>query len=75
MKRTNLVLPEDLLAEATRLTGAKTYSAAVIQALEELVRRIKARQILQLQGSGAWRGDLAEMRDDRRPRRPRDRRR
>jgi len=74
MKRTHLVLPEDLLREATRLTGAKTYSAAVIQALEELVRRIRARQILQLQGSGLWHGDLSEMRDDRRPRRTRGKR-
>lgn len=68
MKRTNLVLPAELLEEATRLTGAKTYSAAVIQALDELVRRIKARQILQLQGSGLWQGDLSEMRDDQRKR-------
>jgi Arc/MetJ family transcription regulator len=71
MKRTNLVVPEELLEEATRLTGAKTYSAAVIQALDELVRRIKARQILQLQGSGLWHGDLAQMRGDRSTRRRR----
>jgi Arc/MetJ family transcription regulator len=71
MKRTNLVLREDLLEEAVRLSGEKTYSRAVERALEEFVRRVKARQILQLQGSGAWLGDLAEMRDDR----PRSRRR
>jgi Arc/MetJ family transcription regulator len=63
MKRARLTLPAELLEEATRLTGARTYSAAVTQALEELVRRLKARQILQLQGSGLWRGDLSEMRD------------
>jgi Arc/MetJ family transcription regulator len=65
MKRTNLVLREDLLEEATRLSGEKTYSRAVERALEEFVRRIKARQILQLRGSGLWEGDLAAMRGDR----------
>jgi len=64
MKRTNLVLDADLLAEATRLSGEKTYSAVVTRALEELVRRIKARQILDLRGSGAWEGDLGTMRRD-----------
>jgi Arc/MetJ family transcription regulator len=66
MKRTNLVLREDLLEEATRLSGEKTYSRAVEKALEDFVRRAKARRILELRGSGVWEGDLAEMRRDRR---------
>jgi Arc/MetJ family transcription regulator len=74
MKRTNLVLREDLLEEATRLSGEKTYSRAVERALEEFVRRARARRILELRGSGLWEGDLAEMRGDprrvRRTRRP-----
>lgn len=64
MKRTNLVLDAQLLEEATRLSGAKTYSRAVDLALADYVRRVKARQILTLEGSGAWQGDLAEMRRD-----------
>ncbi|MBN1444428.1 MAG: type II toxin-antitoxin system VapB family antitoxin [Planctomycetes bacterium] len=64
MKRTNLVLDENLLAEATRLSGEKTYSAVVGRALEDFVRRIKARRILELRGSGLWEGDLSRMRDD-----------
>jgi hypothetical protein len=64
MKRTNLVLPEHLLDEVVRLSGKKTFSGAVIAALEEFVRRAKARQILKLRGSGAWEGDLSEMRGD-----------
>jgi Arc/MetJ family transcription regulator len=68
MKRTSLVLREDLLEEATRLSGEKTYSRAVERALEEFVRHKKARRILELRGSGAWEGDLAEMRRDRKPR-------
>ena len=64
MKRTNLVLREDLLAEATRLSGEKTYSRAVERALEDFVRRARARRILELRGSGLWGGRLAEMRRD-----------
>lgn len=75
MKRTNLVLREDLLEEAVRLSGERTYSRAVERALEDFVRRVKARQILELAGSGAWEGNLAEMRDDRPARRGKDRRR
>jgi len=64
MRRTNLVLDEELLEEATRLSGEKTYSRAVERALEEFVRRARARRILELRGSGAWEGSLAEMRRD-----------
>jgi Arc/MetJ family transcription regulator len=65
MKRTNLVLRDELLEEATALSGAKTYSAAVGMALEDFVDRLKARQILKLRGSGLWEGDLSTMRGDR----------
>jgi len=71
MKRTNLVLREDLLEEATRLSGEKTYSRAVERALEDFVRRMKARQILELRGSGLWEGNLSEMRRDQPGRRTR----
>jgi Arc/MetJ family transcription regulator len=67
MKRTNLVLPEDLLEEVVRASGEKTYSAAVVVAMQEFVRRARARQILQLRGSGVWEGDLGEMRGDIKP--------
>lgn len=68
MKRTNLVLDEELLEAAVRLSGAKTYSKAVDMALRDFVRRIKARQILALRGSGLWEGELSAMRDDKPPR-------
>lgn len=64
MKRTNLVLDERLLEEATRLSGERTYSRTVERALEELVRRVKARRILELAGSGLWEGDLSTVRED-----------
>jgi Arc/MetJ family transcription regulator len=65
MKRTNLVLDEQLLEEATRLSGERTYSRAVERALTEFVRRAKARRILELAGAGLWEGDLSIVREDR----------
>ena len=65
MKRTTLMVDETLLSEAVRLTGSKTYSEVVARALADLVRRIRARQILEFAGSGLWQGDLGEMRGDR----------
>ena len=64
MKRTNLVLDEQLLEEAVRLSGERTYSRTVERALADYVRRIKAGRILDLAGSGQWEGDLSEMRGD-----------
>jgi hypothetical protein len=64
MKRTNLVLDEQLLEEATHAVGAKTYSAAVNTALAEVIRLKKIQQIPHFFGSKIWEGNLAEMRSD-----------
>jgi Arc/MetJ family transcription regulator len=64
MKRTNLVLDEQLLEEVLRLSGERTYSGAVGRALADFVRRAKARRILELAGTGLWQGDLGAMRGD-----------
>ena len=64
MKRTNLVVDELLLEEAVKLSGERTYSRTVERALEEFVKRIKARRILDLAGSGLWEGNLAAVRED-----------
>ena len=71
MKRTNLVLDEHLLAEATRVLAARTYSAAVNTALEEVIRVRKIQSIPRFFGSGIWEGDLSEMRQDQPPRKRR----
>ena len=64
------MLNADLLEEATRVLGVKTYSAAVNLALEEAIRMNKIQRLTQFFGKGLWQGDLAEMRDDSdRPRR------
>jgi hypothetical protein len=77
MKRTNLVLREELLEEAVRVSGERTYSRAVERALEDFIRRARARRILDLAGTGLWEGDLPTMRRDREPaaKRPRKNRR
>jgi Arc/MetJ family transcription regulator len=64
MKRTNLVLDEELLRTATQAMGAKTYSEAVNRALEESVRLIKIRNLVPLFGQDIWQGNLAEIRED-----------
>jgi len=64
MKRTNLVLDGDLLEEATRISGERTYSRTVERALREMVQRARARQIQELAGSGLWKGNLSAMRED-----------
>ena len=64
MKRTNLVLDAPLLETATRVLGAKTYSAAVNLALKEVLRVRKIQAIPQFFGLGLWQGDLSEMRQD-----------
>ena len=69
--RKNLVLDERRLEEAVRLSGERTYSGVVRRALDDYVRRIRARRVLTLGGTGLWEGDLAEMRRDRPRRRSR----
>ena len=64
MKRTNLVLNEELLKTATSMMGVKTYSEAVNRALAEMVRKLKVNQLQEFVGSGVWSGDLSEMRPD-----------
>ena len=65
MKRTTLMVDEQLLDEATRIAHSKTYSGTVEMALREFIQRAKARKILELAGSGLWEGSLATMREDR----------
>jgi hypothetical protein len=65
MKRTNLVLDEQLLKSATQILGEKTYSATVNRALTEALRNHKIQNLSSFFGSGIWEGDLSAMREDR----------
>ena len=64
MKRTNLVLNAALLEETLKVSRERTYSRAVERAMEDFVKRARARRILELAGSGAWEGDLSVVRED-----------
>jgi len=48
--RTNIVLDDELLQQAMKLTGARTKRETVRIALEELVARHRARQLVRLRG-------------------------
>jgi metal-responsive CopG/Arc/MetJ family transcriptional regulator len=48
MKRTNLVLDQQLLEEVARVSGERTYSRAVTRAIEDYLRRYRAGRILVL---------------------------
>ncbi len=61
------MLDEHALDEAVRVLGVKTYSAAINQALEEVVRVRKIQGLAGFFGRDLWQGDLAEMREDHAP--------
>ena len=64
MKRTNLVLDEDLLEEAVRVLGVKTYSATVNPVLKEVLRMKRIQGLADHIGKVEWLGDLSETRAD-----------
>ena len=64
MKRTSLVLDEELLEEAVRVFGVKTYSATVNLALKEALRMRRIQGLADYVGKVEWHGDLSEMRRD-----------
>jgi hypothetical protein len=58
MKRTNVVVDEELLENARRATGEKTYSGTIAAALEEVVRRDRLKKSLEAFQSEAAKGDF-----------------
>jgi Arc/MetJ family transcription regulator len=68
--RTNIVIDDQLMKRAMRVSGASTKREAVQRALELMVRSAEqARLLRSVRGKLHWEGDLAEMRRDREPRR------
>ena len=65
MGRTNIVIDDDLLRKARKLTRLKTKREIVDRALELLVRSESRKGILRYYGKGIWRGDLKAMRRNR----------
>jgi Arc/MetJ family transcription regulator len=62
MHRTNVELDEKLVKEGMRLFNKRTKKELIHFALTELIRREKAKGILDLEGKIQWEGDLKEMR-------------
>ncbi len=62
MKRTNVVLNDELIRECHKLTGIRTKRALIDFALHEVRRRGRQKRLLRLKGSVKWEGDLSEWR-------------
>jgi Arc/MetJ family transcription regulator len=65
MSRTNIDLDEKLVDEAMKLTNKKTKKDLVNYAVEELVRKLKRKKVLELEGNIDWIGKLEETRESR----------
>ena len=62
--RTNIVIDDDLMAEAMVAAGVKTMREAVHEALSRMVRAKRQRDAWEaLRGTG-WQGNLDDMRTD-----------
>jgi Arc/MetJ family transcription regulator len=62
--RTNIVIDDQLLAEAQRVTGIPTKKGVVEEALKLLVRLKQQEAVKAWRGKLAWEGDLESMRRD-----------
>ena len=62
--RTNIVIDDDLMDEALKVSKYKTKKDAVEEGLRLLVQRKKQENIKNLRGKLSWSGDLEEMRTD-----------
>ncbi len=62
--RTNIEIDDRLMAEALKLSGARTKREAVDLALQALVRLERQAEIRKFRGKLMWEGDLDAMRTD-----------
>ena len=63
-RRTNVVIDEDLMAQALQSSGCRTKRAAIESGLRLLVQVNNQQKLRQLKGKITWEGDLEEMRKD-----------
>jgi Arc/MetJ family transcription regulator len=56
--RTNIILDDDIVEEARRLTSFRTKREVVDFALRELVRQLRRKNLLAIRHKGMWQGDL-----------------
>jgi Arc/MetJ family transcription regulator len=62
--RTNIVIDDELIAEAMKASGSRTKREAVELGLRTLLRLSRQGAIRQLRGKLDWQGDLDAMRRD-----------
>jgi Arc/MetJ family transcription regulator len=68
--RTNIVIDDQLMKRAMRVSGATTKREAVERGLELMVRMAEQERLIrESRGKFHWEGDLKAMRRDRKPRR------
>ena len=65
MKRTNVVLDDNLVEDCIKATGIKTRKALIDHALRELLRHENQIKILDLKGNIDWEGNLDKWRQGR----------
>ena len=63
--RTNIIIDDNLMAEAMKLSHLKTKRATVESGLRLLIQIKKQERIKNLRGKLKWDGDLDKMRLDR----------
>lgn len=62
--RTNIVIDDQLIEKAMRLTGLKTKKATVEAGLNLIINLKQQEKIKDLRGKLSWEGDLDKMRAD-----------
>ena len=62
--RTNIEIDDSLMAEALKLTGARTKREAVELGLKTLLKSARQAEVRRLRGKIALKGDLDSMRAD-----------
>ena len=65
--RTNIVIDDELMAQALKATGLTTKKEVVEQGLKLLIRLKEQQSIRDLKGKLRWEGDLDEMRGSNSP--------
>ena len=63
--RTNVVIDDDLMAAALKLSGLRTKKAAIEEGLKLLVQVRRQGRLRKFRGKLKWVGDLNKMRRDR----------
>jgi len=62
--RTNIVIDDELIERARKITGLKTKREIIHEALRTLIRTREQAQIRKLRGKLDWEGDLDTLRTD-----------